>query len=375
MPHSIRESQKAFKIAWHGFALLGLIFAAMVFLSYQGFERAGTIRNLEAAIKNKQESIASLQVGLGTISKIQNEISQVKTNLDFMQTIISDPYKWSRLFAKLSQDFKNVNRIWIERIQSTPDGFAMIGKALSRDRIPALAAGLDGVSLERVTRIISEKGNVIYEFQLTAGLPPPPPEESSNDAAQAPQVGADKVSGSRGKIISAPKETVQVATAPPSATVKPQQPSTAVAEPKPAQASPVQPLEKGEVQEAAASAAEYYRRGIERIKAHNVQEALTEFESLVEHYPQSKYAPSSYYWIGECYYAMKNYHEAVVSFNQSLDYANNPKRAAGMLMLGISYQKLGQREEAVRQFEKLIEAYPEGEYTKTAKRKLQALAG
>ncbi len=372
MPHSIRESQKTFKIAWHGFALLGLIFAAMVFLSYQGFERASTIRNLESAIKSKQETIASLQTDLGMISKVQGDINRIKANLEFLTTIVSDPYKWSRLFEKLSNEFKSVNRIWIERIQSTPEGFTMIGKALSRDRIPMLAAGLDGVSLERVTRIISEKGNVVYEFQLTAGLPPPPPEDQPDDAVRTTAVGGDKVSASRGKIPSVTEE--QTATKSSSA-VKPA-PAARVTQPKvTAKPVPEPPQSNASEKATARTAGDLYRQGIELIKAHNVQEALNAFESLVQRYPQSKYTPASHYWIGECYYAMKNYHEAVAAFTRSLDYPKNPKRAAGMLMLGISYQKLGQREEAARYFKKLIEDYPDGEYTKTAERKLQALAG
>ncbi|MBU1880785.1 hypothetical protein KKA08_02040, partial [bacterium] len=98
MPRSIREAQKAFKVAWHGFALLGTIFVAMVVLSYQGFDFSIQNRNLKASIETKRSSIASLQPDLIVIGKLQSQININRANLEFLNTIIDDPYKWSRLF-------------------------------------------------------------------------------------------------------------------------------------------------------------------------------------------------------------------------------------------------------------------------------------
>ncbi|MBU0517982.1 hypothetical protein KJ564_03480, partial [bacterium] len=126
------------------------------------------------------------------IGKLQSQININRANLEFLNTIIDDPYKWSRLFEKLSEDFKTVNRIWIDQIISTPEGFTMIGKAVTRDRVPILAAGMDGIRLHSVNRVISEEGNTIYEFSLDEAIPPPPQEEIFEESIPSEQTSAMK---------------------------------------------------------------------------------------------------------------------------------------------------------------------------------------
>lgn len=415
MPHSIKESQKAFKIAWHGFLLLGVIFLLMMLLSYQGLNRLNKIHSLQESIRLKQSSIAALEADLGYINQIQQQISQIKGNLDFLDALVIDPDKWSRLFAKLSEDFKNVDRIWIDHIQSTPFGFTMVGKALSRDRVPLLAAGFQGVNLKRVTRVISENGDVAYEFELDAEIPPPPEPE----AADQEPAGTDRAVSSGGKI-EAPEEIAQETNAPnlDEASVEmstanreafSQQKEKAVGpdltdakkatiktESKPPSEPMPQRLEKAaEPREQLAAVPtkrvektvsntpapptntyqETYQKGIELIRKREVKKALSEFQTLLEMNPGPSEAAAAYYWVGECQYALGDYQEAAAAFENSLGSKDNPKRQAGMLMLGMSYLKLGQKEKAGQQFQAIIEAYPNGAYTDTAKRKLEELAG
>jgi len=171
-PESIRSTQQFFTIAWHGFAVLGLIFVLMVGLSYGTLARLGKINTLERSVQRKQEALVSLQADLSRVGLLKEQIDNYEANLRFLDSQIVDPGKWSRLFAELTRDFATISRIWMENVESVPQGFRIVGRAQYRKPIPRLAYLLPNADLKRVTRIVSEEGELTYEFELTAGIPP-----------------------------------------------------------------------------------------------------------------------------------------------------------------------------------------------------------
>ena len=183
MPDSIRNFQKFFMIAWHGFAVLGLIFVLMVGLSYQSLVRWSAIDNLEYNIQQKQETLVSLQTDLARVGLLQDQIENLEANLRFVDSQIMDPDKWSRLFTKLAGDFTSVKRIWAERIESIPEGFRITGKSQFRIPVSRLAYLLPDADLKRSIRTVSEKGELTYEFETTASIPQPevPPDSTTTE--------------------------------------------------------------------------------------------------------------------------------------------------------------------------------------------------
>ncbi len=183
MPDSIRNFQKFFMIAWHGFAMLGLIFVLMVGLSYQSLVRWSAIDNLEHFIQQKQVTLVAIQKDLARVGLLQEQIENLEANLHFVDSQIVDPDKWSRLFTKLSKDFASVTRIWAEHIESIPQGFRIVGKSQFRIPVAHLAYLLPDADLRRVIRTVSEKGELTYEFETTAGIPQPeaPPDSTASE--------------------------------------------------------------------------------------------------------------------------------------------------------------------------------------------------
>jgi len=386
VPQSLREGQRSFKVAWHGFALLGAIFGLMLLLSYQGLSRWSHIRSLDKSISRHQKEIELLQPDLTYIGQLQAQISDYSQNLNFMDSLIVDPGKWSRLFGKLMHDFKSVNQIWIENIKSDSGGFTMVGKTLFRNRVPKLADCLPRTDLKRVTRVISENGEVTYEYELTAGIPAP---DTTRSISPFPP-GTDRVNTAGGGIA---EETASILLEPqtqpipgmaasqlPSAESAPASNSGKAAETAPAseisaepEAAP-NPAVTAETPGLASGAKKIYTDGIDLVHAGDIAGAKKAFSSLLERYPDVRQAAAARYWLGECRYAEGNYASAIEDFAASLDYETNTKREAALLMLGLTYLKLGQDDKAKAQFEALLEEFPNGEYTQKARGFVQHLS-
>ena len=64
-------------------------------------------------------------------------------------------------------------------------------------------------------------------------------------------------------------------------------------------------------------------------------------------YPESEYAANARYWLGECYFSLGRYNEAIDSFSRVLEMNPAPKRAADtMLMIGSAWYRLDNPQKA-----------------------------
>ena len=110
------------------------------------------------------------------------------------------------------------------------------------------------------------------------------------------------------------------------------------------------------------TAAEVYQKGLEALKASDFAAAEENFNTVLNKYPKDKLAGNAQYWLGETYYARKDYGRAAVAFAKGYQgYKNNPKGADSLLKLGMSMQELGKKGEACAAFLSLKEEFPKAE--------------
>ncbi len=95
------------------------------------------------------------------------------------------------------------------------------------------------------------------------------------------------------------------------------------------------------------------------------------FSAFIQRYPQSAYAPSAQYWIGNALYAQRDYRNAI-SAQQALikKYPDNPKAADAMLNIASSYNELKDKPAAKKTLETLVAKYPNTPSAQTARERL-----
>lgn len=102
------------------------------------------------------------------------------------------------------------------------------------------------------------------------------------------------------------------------------------------------------------SAEEIYKQGMEALNAGDQDLAAQKFISVMTKYPEHTLAGNAQYWLGEAYYAKKDYAKAAVAFGKGLEkYKNGNKGADSLLKLGMSMRELGKKEEACTAFKSL----------------------
>jgi tol-pal system protein YbgF len=116
-----------------------------------------------------------------------------------------------------------------------------------------------------------------------------------------------------------------------------------------------------------------YQNALRAFNGRNYEAALKLFSEMIKQFPQGSYADNCRYWSGECYYALRDFANAIASFKKVFDFKNSSKADAAQLKIGMSYMKMGQAALAKTELKMLIDRYPASEYVSRAKKYLSEI--
>jgi tol-pal system protein YbgF len=119
-------------------------------------------------------------------------------------------------------------------------------------------------------------------------------------------------------------------------------------------------------------AANDYRAAVELVKAAKYEDALAALRAFVARYPRHDYADNAQYWIGEVFYAQKDYAHALSEFRKVIEvYPRGNKVPDALLKVGYCHQALGQGEKARAVLEQVVTLYPKSEPAMLAAKRLE----
>ncbi|MEB2285146.1 MAG: tol-pal system protein YbgF [Myxococcales bacterium] len=117
-----------------------------------------------------------------------------------------------------------------------------------------------------------------------------------------------------------------------------------------------------------------YRRGITLVRQGAYDKAIQALREFLRTNRDSSLAPNAQYWIGESYYMLADYYQAILNFNQVRQQHPKSDRApAAVLKIGLAFQQMGNKSEARLAFQKVLTDYPSSPEAARAREKLQAL--
>lgn len=105
-----------------------------------------------------------------------------------------------------------------------------------------------------------------------------------------------------------------------------------------------------------------YQRTLNLYHATRYREGIGGFQQLLVTDMNNSLSDNCQYWMGECYYALKDFRQAVVEFEKVFTFANSNKDDDAQLKLGLCYINLGDATQARVEFNRLLTNYPDSEY-------------
>jgi tol-pal system protein YbgF len=123
-----------------------------------------------------------------------------------------------------------------------------------------------------------------------------------------------------------------------------------------------------------AVAKESYDRTLKKFKEGDIEAARQGFAEFLTTYPDSALAGNAQYWLGEAYYAKKQYEQAIEHFDRVVsEYAGSEKVPSALLMKGMAYLGLKDRKRAAAALRQVMEGYPKSTQASKAADKLAQL--
>lgn len=148
------------------------------------------------------------------------------------------------------------------------------------------------------------------------------------------------------------------------------------ASPAPAAVAERAPTVKGDAGSLASSGDERvtYNVAFDALKAGKYADAQQLFQSFLELYPSGVYTPNALYWLGESYYATREFKTAENQFRELVSrYPTHDKAAGGLLKQGLSQYGAGNTSAAEQTLGKVIAQYPGSDAARTAQDRLQSI--
>jgi len=116
-----------------------------------------------------------------------------------------------------------------------------------------------------------------------------------------------------------------------------------------------------------------YDASLKLFKARKYKAAIEDLENLTASSVNDPLMSNAHYWLGECYYATKQYEKAVGAFRATLNYPKSYKEGDAYVMLGMAYVRMGDKNNARSTWEDLIKKYPKTHYATEAQKYLKEL--
>lgn len=119
-----------------------------------------------------------------------------------------------------------------------------------------------------------------------------------------------------------------------------------------------------------------YQQAQERIRGGRYAEAEQDLREFVRRFPRHDFADNAQYWLGETFYARKQYSEAVASFRAVVErWPTGNKAPDALLKLGFSLVQQGEKEKGRAVLTQVISNYPQAPAAQLAQRRLGELGG
>ncbi len=117
---------------------------------------------------------------------------------------------------------------------------------------------------------------------------------------------------------------------------------------------------------------EAYEAALNQFKVGNYQASIAAFQTFVVNYPNSQLVPSAQYWIGNAYYATRDFRMAIATQQKVVaSWPDNPKAPDAMLNIASAQAELGDQKSARETLRSLVAKFPGSSAAGQAKQRLQ----
>lgn len=117
-----------------------------------------------------------------------------------------------------------------------------------------------------------------------------------------------------------------------------------------------------------------YQAALASLRAGRYEEATAAFQAFLQRHPDDHYTANALYWLGESYYVVRDFPNAMTAFKRVFEeHANSAKSPDALLKIGFIHHEQSDLEQARSVLEKVRNEFPDTAAARLAEQRLQRL--
>ncbi|GEM_PF-1302484 len=168
LPAKVREEQKRFKLAWHGYLLLLLLFVIVTVLTVMGLQRQAEIGTLSSALAFDRKQIEEQRIIVDQINELETRSTAIRNATTTLDTLLLNSELWTETLDTLAVSAGALRDTWVSEMKMDQDGaITVTGYSMKRSSIPTFSDAIGTTMLREITvQEIGEAKVFRYDVRL-----------------------------------------------------------------------------------------------------------------------------------------------------------------------------------------------------------------
>ncbi len=166
LPGSVREGQRVFKLAWHGYLLMLLLFVTTLLFTWQITQKSKEIKELRDVLVLKESQKSENMTLANSIQALEDQLTRYQASMALYDSLVPGSERWSKVLTQFSHGVEDLNSIWMTDVTAGKDADMMVnGFTTYRTRIPRFATLFDNALLEEVN-VQKIREQIVYRYRI-----------------------------------------------------------------------------------------------------------------------------------------------------------------------------------------------------------------
>ncbi len=170
LPSAIIEGQKVFKIAWHGFVILGLLFLLTLFSTVKILQSNQEYRRVKDLSFRLDLEVNQKRLAAAEIKKIRSDLELHEANIEAMRILLQDKNPWTEVLRILIQDIRRRSGTWLTNLRLDKGRLYMSGYTIDRNNVLGISELFPNTLISKVTHS-QIRYRSVWQYEMSCDLP------------------------------------------------------------------------------------------------------------------------------------------------------------------------------------------------------------
>ncbi|HNS73663.1 MAG TPA: hypothetical protein PKI81_09675 [bacterium] len=132
LPRRIRDRQSIYRVAWHGVALLAILFICVLFLTYRMVSGQQELNHLKRSSAAMEMNLARLSLVAHEVDSLRVVINSFETGTALVDSLKAKSVRWSPVLRQFSAAYAAAGPFNLQELKGSPDGKLLAEAAVNR---------------------------------------------------------------------------------------------------------------------------------------------------------------------------------------------------------------------------------------------------